>query len=869
MADYNLGTARGKIEVDSSGLVQSFTEAKATQKGFMASIEKSSTKLTLLGATTAAAGAGIVAGFAGATIAAASFEKGIDAIGAVSGASQKQLDLMRQKALDLGAETKFSAGEAASAMEELAKAGVSVTDILNGAADATVALAAAGEVALPEAATIASNAMNAFGLKAKDLPRVADLIAGAANASAIDVGEFGYSLQMAGSVANLAGISFDDLSVAIAQMGNAGIKGSDAGTSLKTMLMNLNPQTDKQIKLAKQLGIVTKDGANAFFDENGKAKSLADISQVLQNSFKGMTKQQKLAKMEILFGSDAIRAASVLTDQGAKGFDKMSRAMGKVKAADVAKARMDNLAGAFEELKGSIETMLIQIGTPFLDALKGIAEKATGVVNAFSKLSPATQEWIAKITLGIGILLLLGGTFMIAVVQTVKFISTMKTLKTTLMGFEAVKKATAAMKAFNLSLLTNPIVLIVVALIALGVAFYVLYKKSETFRRVVQTIWSALKDGIGIVVRVAKKIWSALNGAFNAIVDAGRKVIDFIKGNWKTVLLTMINPVGLILLAWKAFGPKILAALSDAGSAILDFLKGLPSKIAFALGFIVGSFIRFHITLVQTAVRIGVAVVRTLVSAFMRLPGLVWCGIQATLNFVKRLPGLLWNLLLLAAVKVYEFGVRAIKWAIAAGKGVVNGVINFIKSLPGKLWDLLVTAVNKIKTFATNAASAAADVGRSIYNGIVDGIKALPEAVGDILSNAISAIKSKIGEAFNAVKGFAKSMWDGFKKGLGINSPSFIEKQMFQINDVMASSVKGIGKDVGSLQRLARGVPNMTPALAGIAAPNGSQNASSDVFQVIVYADRAARAEDIKSKVKSPDVLTALVRAARAGSKSR
>lgn len=245
MASYNLGTAAGRIVIDGSGAEKGFGVAKAAAGSFsdavsnqMDAVDKLANRLLLIG--TAGSGA-----MALAANSAAAFQQRLSAIEAVSGATEEQMKAISVAALRIGADSVYSATESAMAMEELIKAGLSVEDVLNGAADATVNLAAAGEVALPRAAEIAANAMNNFNLTGEDMPRIADLIAGAANASAIDVEQFGMSMSQAGAVSALVGLSFEDMAVAIAEMGNAGIKGSDAGTSLKTMLMNLIPSTDK------------------------------------------------------------------------------------------------------------------------------------------------------------------------------------------------------------------------------------------------------------------------------------------------------------------------------------------------------------------------------------------------------------------------------------------------------------------------------------------------------------------------------------------------------------------------------------------------------------------------------------------------
>lgn len=384
---FNLGSAEGVIRVKYDGA--SSVKRAITDVGSLRAALQAAGVTGYAGAKLMTAGFGValVGGLALAVTKAAQFEKQISGIAAVSNATGPQLDKIRAKALQLGADTQFSASEAASAMEELVKAGLSVDEVLNGAADAAVSLAAAGGITIPEAATIAANAMNQFGLAAEALPGVVDNIAGAANSSAIDVSDLGQSLQQVGAVAHLAGLDFADTATAIGLLGNAGIRGSDAGTSLKTMLQNLQPVTTRQIDLFKSLGLVTEDGSNKFFDAQGNVKSLAGVSETLQDALRGQTRQQKLLNLETLFGSDAIRAAAILANQGAEGVHKFTEEMNKTTAADVAAKRMDNLAGSFEQLKGSAETLAIVVGSALLDPLRRLVDMATEGTNAITDIA--------------------------------------------------------------------------------------------------------------------------------------------------------------------------------------------------------------------------------------------------------------------------------------------------------------------------------------------------------------------------------------------------------------------------------------------------------------------------------------------------
>ena len=272
---------------------------------------------TALGELLIAAVAGLGAAFVGSVKTAADFEKQLSAISAVSGSTASELEGIRAVALQLGKDTSFSASEAAAGMEEMVKAGVSLQDVMGGPGKAALDLAAAGGLSVAESATIASNAMNTFGKSGTDMAHIADVIAGAANASAIDVHDFGFSLSSVGAVAATIGVNFEDTAAAIAVLGQAGLKGSDASTSLKTMLLNLSPSSKTATAAFRELGIITADGSNKFFDAEGKAKSLAEISGILQESLKGLTNEQQINALQTMFGTDAVRAAAIMAKAGA------------------------------------------------------------------------------------------------------------------------------------------------------------------------------------------------------------------------------------------------------------------------------------------------------------------------------------------------------------------------------------------------------------------------------------------------------------------------------------------------------------------------------------------------------------------------
>ena len=286
---------------------------------------------------------------------------------------------IRERAMQLGQDTVFGNTDVARGMTELVKAGVQLKDVLGDASEAALNLATAGGLELAEAAETMSTAMNAF--KVTDATHAADILAGAANASATDVHELRYALSMCSAVASGAGVSFEDANTTLAVFAQNGLKGSDAGTSLKTMLSNLIPKTKTQVEAFSKLNLLTEKGTSAFFDQQGKVKSLAEIAGLLQDRLKGMTKEEQMSTLYDMFGSDAIRGGMILMREGAEGVTKMFEEMSKVTAKEMALTQLDNLKGDIEELSGAWENFQITLmsgnGT---SGLRGFTQELTELI---------------------------------------------------------------------------------------------------------------------------------------------------------------------------------------------------------------------------------------------------------------------------------------------------------------------------------------------------------------------------------------------------------------------------------------------------------------------------------------------------------
>lgn len=259
---------------------------------------------------------------------------------------------IREHAKELGQSTAFGNKEVAQGMTELIKAGISLKDVLGDASEAALNLATAGDLALPEAAEIMSTVMNTFGVK--DATHAANILAGAANASATSVHEMKYSLSAVGIVAKKAGMDFDEVNTALALMASRGLKGSDAGTSLKSMLQQIEPATKPAVAAFERLGLL-KDGKNQFYNEKGQLRSLGEIADILHESTQGLTEQELNSLYKDAFGSDGIRAAQVLGEFTSKSVKDMYDEMTKVTAKEQSETMLDNLKGDIEQLGGAWE----------------------------------------------------------------------------------------------------------------------------------------------------------------------------------------------------------------------------------------------------------------------------------------------------------------------------------------------------------------------------------------------------------------------------------------------------------------------------------------------------------------------------------
>lgn len=392
-----------KIGADTSGMIAGMKKGQAEVAGFAGAMERTGAKSFALGKSMTMGVTLPLAGIAWQAIKTTEeYEKTLNTMGAVAQVPQKQLRVLDALAIKLGQDTIFSTNEAMKAMLELSKGGISVANIQAGALANTLDLAAAAEMDLAESAVILGSAMNTFNLTGTDSKRIVDALAGAANASSADLPDLALALRSGGSAAARFNISIEETAGMLALLADRGIRGSDAGTLLKSQLRTLVPVTEKAQERMKKLGL-------DFFDASGKFIGMAGVADELKDSLGGLSDEQRELAINQLFGSDASRLAGILLKEGSGILREYTEAASEAGAAsEVAAAKMKGLPGSLEQLRGSVETALLTLGRRMAPTITDLADTVTRLLNQFTSLPKPIQQTVLKI----GTFLLLAGPLM-------------------------------------------------------------------------------------------------------------------------------------------------------------------------------------------------------------------------------------------------------------------------------------------------------------------------------------------------------------------------------------------------------------------------------------------------------------------------
>lgn len=493
----------------------------------------------------------IVAAGGAATSVAANFDDAMSQVQGALGGASADMDGLRNLALQLGADTVFSATESAQAMVELAKGGLTEAQIKGGALAASMDLAAAGQLNLADAAATTVQMMGSFGLGAGDATRIANALAGAANASSADVSDLTQAMSQCSAQASLAGWSLEDTAAALALFADHGVKGSDAGTSLKTMLQRLAAPTDQAAEAIAAYGLNIRDS-------NGKMKDISGIADELTGKLGGLSDAERDAALQTIFGSDASRAAAILMQSGSEGLAKYIAATNDATAAEtMANAQKGELSWALENMGGAIESASIAFGTALAPAITAVAGVIGNVAEAFASLPAGVQTGIAVV---LALVAALGPLLMVigSVVAALPAISE---------GFAVLGGALAIPLA--------PAAAVVAAIAAIAAAIYAAWTTSETFRAAVMAGVDAISSKVQEICAFLAPYVQAFLDQIVSTVQVAMDTLGPIIGAALTVIVDIVVPILTTLMdSVGVFFANILATATNIMQAISMVISG-------------------------------------------------------------------------------------------------------------------------------------------------------------------------------------------------------------------------------------------------------------------------------------------------------
>ena len=375
-----------RLMADTASYEAAMTRAGSTAKTVASGMESTGRKSALIASGMTAAGLAVAAFGVAAVKMAADFDQKMSTVQANTGATSAQMDQLRAAAIEAGASTVYSASESAGAINDLGKAGMSVTDILSGGLSGALNLAASDGMAVGDAAEYMANALSMFHLKGSQASQVADTLAAGAGKAVGNVSDFGEALNNCGAQANSFGMNVQETTGILALFAQNGTIGAEAGTQLNSMLMKLAAPSSEAAGTMKELGI-------SAYDAQGHFVGMAKFAGQLQKAEKNLTDEQRNQANATIFGSYAIKAANYLYEAGESGVNKWTKAVSESGyAAEQAAAKNNNLKGDLENLGGSMESLMISVGEGAQGPLRKMVQGLDTLVDSFAGLPSGVQQ---------------------------------------------------------------------------------------------------------------------------------------------------------------------------------------------------------------------------------------------------------------------------------------------------------------------------------------------------------------------------------------------------------------------------------------------------------------------------------------------
>lgn len=748
---YDVGEARGTLELDTSGFTNNLKSAFSTYDSMLGRISGTT------GSTAASIGAamqqigtawsvGITQPLTDVGKAAyqvsSDFDANMSAVKAITSATGDQFTALRDTAIKLGKDTVFSSSEVSEAMVEMGKAGWTSQQIIDGMAGVLDAASASGEN-LGSVSTIVANAITTFGMSAEDSAHVADVLTEAANAGTISISDLGESLKYIGPVASTLGFSFEDTNTALLAMSKSGIKASQAGTSLRGLMDNLVNPTDKCAAALQELGIETTNADGTF-------KSLDDILAQLRGSMAGLTDEQKGYYASVIAGRTGMSGMLSLVNMTQEEYDELASSIdncGGV-ADETASIMQDNLKNDVEQLMGSLEALAITLMDNLMPYLREFVQWLESIVNWFTELDPSIQTAItaaAAFAAALGPVLVVLGSIISGATSVNMALGRVTQAFQALTNIPGIVSQVGGAISKAFTAITSPVGIAVAVIGVLIAAFMTLWNTNEEFRNAITEIWSGIVETLSTFFQgIAERL-----GALGITWDS---VIQGLSDAWN-VFCSFLAPI-----FEGAFGvvATVLETVTGVITGLLDIFIGLFTGnwdqflqgVSEVFGSIWDGICSFLGTMLDTLAGLG--------KAFCDNFGqIILGGLEAVSGFFQNI----WN-----SITSFLSGV----W-----NGIVSGVTGFMNNVSNTISSIWNSILSTVTNIVQNIWNAVTNAFNNVVNTISNAMNSAKQGVSDGINNVLNFFRdlpgnilSALGNLGNLLVNAGKSIIDGFLNGL-------------------------------------------------------------------------------------------------------
>ena len=824
----NVGQAVGYLDLDTTKFKKGLTSALADLKTFQSQTATSKDKLAAFSSAATSAGRSLTKGLTvpiagigvAATVVTAKFDAGMSKVQAISGATSQEMEKLRAKAKEMGAQTKFSATESAEAFSYMAMAGWKTEDMLDGISGIMDLAAASGED-LATTSDIVTDALTAFGLSAKDSSHFADVLAAASSNANTNVSLMGETFKYVAPVAGALGFSVEDVSTAIGLMANAGIKGSQAGTALRNLFTRMAKPTKQSAKAMERLGV-------SLTDSKGNMKDFDTIMGELREGFSGLTKAEKAQTAAALAGQYGMSGLLAVVNASDKDFNKLKDSIYNADGAskEMAETMMDNLPGALTLMKSALEGLGIRIGEVIVPTLTKIIKGFTAFISWLSQASDSTVRFavvlgtvlasIGPILLVIGLLAgsvnnlitayqnlseIMAGKSLIAFIKSTaaKIADTAATYantaanvanKASLSGVtSAISSATAKILAFAAAIQYATIAALEIVREIKGLAIYM--KKTGTsvdemkdkilkmFNNLVEQMPQIMATVASVATGIVKQIPSIVSSALTSLGTVVRTGLE----NLKTALPEIAK-------WWQSDMPQLIAVGSDMIVNIINgFSESLPELIetgSDALVVLINQFFAQAPEFIEAGMQIILSLINGMAQAIPQLVtsisglisqnlGPILTQIIAVLTaianaLIQNLPIILQALTTILIALVNAIAQNAPAIIKAALKLMAALAIGLIKALPQILVAMAKISLAIIKAILAIAGAlvkAGIKILQALWRGINSWAGTLRSKVAGVAKKILTAIINGLGNLLSIGLKWISSLWDGINSKVG------------------------------------------------------------------------------------------------------